>query len=177
MHDACDEVERMLIHIDEQSPNCLQDNILYYIGGYIVRRLLQELQCEKCKKELLLDPNNPTATNMYAYPVFARFTHWKQYGNLVLPSPEVLRILKATEVIFKRRVINTERGITVDRMIDLKIESAVVQQIGNRVFNNVDGHYFEHEIGQEMDHLSSLLRTVVQRYIKLRLKTYGKIKK
>ena len=46
-------------------------------------------------------------------------------------------------------------------MIDLKIESAVVQQIGNRVFNNVDGHYFEHEIGQEMDHLSSLLRTIV----------------
>ena len=36
MHDACDEVERMLIHIDEQSPNCLQDNILYYIGRYIV---------------------------------------------------------------------------------------------------------------------------------------------
>ena len=112
---------------------------------------------------------------MYSYPVFARFTHWKQYGGLVLPSPEVLRILKAKEVIFKWRVINTERGITVDRMIDLKIESAVVQQIGNRVFNNVDGHYFEHEIGQEMDHLSSLLRTVVQRYIKLRLKTYGKM--
>ena len=55
LHDACDEAERMLIHIDEQSPNCLQDNILYYIGGYIVQRLLQELQCEKCKKELLLD--------------------------------------------------------------------------------------------------------------------------
>ena len=55
----------------------------------------------------------------------------------------------------------------MDRMIDLKIESAVVQQIGNRVFNNVDGHYFEHEIGQEMDHLSSLLKTVLQRYIKL----------
>ena len=48
----------------------------------------------------------------------------------MLPSPEVLRILKATEVIFKRRVINTEQGITVDRMIDLKIESAVAQQIG-----------------------------------------------
>ena len=84
---------------------------------------------------------------MYSYPVFARFTHWKQYRGLVLPSPEVLRILKATEVIFKWKVINTERRITVDRMIDLKIESAVVQQIGNRVFNNVDGHYFEHEIG------------------------------
>ena len=105
---------------------------------------------------------------------FHRFPH-ENTERLNKWIQAIRRILKATEVIFKRRVINTERGITVDRMIDLKIESAVVQQIGNRVFNNVDGHYFEHEIGQEMDHLSSLLRTVVQRYIKLRLKTYGKM--
>ena len=52
-------------------------------------------------------------------------------------------------------------------MIDLKIESTVMQQLGNGIFNNVDGHYFDHEIGQEMDHLSSLMRTVIQRYVRL----------
>ena len=60
-------------------------------------------------------------------------------------------------------------------MIDLKIESAVVQQLGNGLFNNVNGHYFEHEIGQEMDHLSSLMRAVIQKYVQLQLKTYGKM--
>ena len=72
-------------------------------------------------------------------------------------------------------MIDTERGITAEKMIDLKIESPVMQQLGNGIFNNVDGHYFDHEIGQEMDHLSSLMRTVVQRYVRLRLKTYGKL--
>ena len=175
MQDDYTAAERMLIHIDDQSPNCLQDNILYYIGGFIVHTLLQELQCTKCKKELLLDPDNPAAANMMQYPVYAKFTRWKQYGKLVLPSPAVLKILKAAEVIFKRRVIDTERGITTEKMIDLKIESAVVQQMGNALFSSVDGHYFYHEIGQEMDHLSSLMRTIVQRYVRLRLNTYGKL--
>ena len=169
------EAERMPIHIDDQSPNCLKDNILYYIGGFIVRHLLHELQCLKCKKELLLDPNNPCAMNMTSYPIFTKFATWKQCGRLVLPSPAVLKIIKAAEVVFKRRVIDKKEGITREKMIDLKIETAVMQELGNGLFNNADGHYFDHEIGQEIDHLSSLMRTVVQKYVKLRLKTYGKM--
>ena len=69
-------------------------------------------------------------------------------------------------MIFKRRVIGVERGITTERMIDLKIESAVTQQLGSGLFNNADGHYFDHKIGQNMDHLSSLMRTIVQRYVR-----------
>ena len=34
--------------------------------------------------------------------------------------------------------------------------------------------FFDHHIGQERDHLTSLLRLVVKRYLNLRLKTYGK---
>ena len=168
------EAERMLIHIDDQSPNCLRDNILYYIGGFIVRKLLCELQCMKCKKELMLDPNDPTARNMISYPVYSRFTKAKQCGGLVMPSPGVLKILKATEVVFKRRVINTEIGITREKMLDLKIEHAVMQHLGNGLFCNSDGHFFDHEIGQEIDHLSSLMRMVIQKYVKMRLHTYGK---
>ena len=121
------EAERMLIHIDDQSPNCLKDNILYYIGGFIVRHLLHELECLQCKKQLLLDPNSPCARNMTSCPIFAKFTTYKQHGGLVQPSPAVLKIIKATEVVFKRRVIDTGRGITTEKMIDLKIETAVIQ--------------------------------------------------
>ena len=67
MHDEYTAVESILIHIDDQSLNCLQDNILYYIGGFIVCTLLQELECAKCKKELLLDPDNPAARNMISF--------------------------------------------------------------------------------------------------------------
>ena len=35
-------------------------------------------------------------------------------------------------------------------------------------------HFFENHIGQEREHLSSLMRMIVKRYLNLRLKTYGK---
>ena len=56
----------------------------------------------------------------------------------------------------------------------VKIESALVEQFGPDIFNNVDNHFFDHHISQERDHLTSLLRLVVKRYLNLRLKTYGK---
>ena len=42
-------------------------------------------------------------------------------------------------------------------MLDLKIQTAVLKQLGIGIFRNVDGHFFDHEIGQEQDHLSSLI--------------------
>ena len=56
-------------------------------------------------------PQNPSSKVHVIFDVchvIKLMRNWKQYGGLVLPSPEVLRILKATEVIFKWRVINTE---------------------------------------------------------------------
>ena len=82
--------------------------------------------------------------------------------------------MKATEVIFKRQVICNEKGITAEKNLKLKIETAVVEQFGFNIFNHVDGHFFEHHIGQERDHLTSLMRSVVEMYLDLRLKSYGK---
>ena len=53
--------ERMMIYMDYQSPNLLKDSVLYYIAGHIVRAILPKLECLKCKKELLLDPDDPNA--------------------------------------------------------------------------------------------------------------------
>ena len=49
------QVERMLIDMDETSPNDLRDNILYYISGFLVRKMLPNVKCRKCRQELLLD--------------------------------------------------------------------------------------------------------------------------
>ena len=59
VHDITE--ERLLIHIDDECPNVLKDNILYYIGGFIVRKLIPKIHCKKCKNELFLDPGDPTA--------------------------------------------------------------------------------------------------------------------
>ena len=114
------------------------------------------------------------ALTVESYPSYAKFTTLKQQGGLILPSPAILRIIKATEVVFKRRVIDNENGINTEKMLDLKIGAAVLQQLGVGIFTNANGHFFDHEIGQEQDHLLTLMRKMIQRYVCLRLKTYGK---
>ena len=95
-------------------------------------------------------------------------------GGLIFPSLAVLRIVKATEVLFKRRVMTNEIGITNEKNLDLKIQSAVLEQIGVDVFPSFRTHFYEHRIGHKMDHLSCLLRKISSNYLKMRLKTFGK---
>ena len=60
------------------------------------------------------------------------------------------------------------------RKLDQKIQSAVLDLLGPNVFSDSSKHYFQHSIGAESDHLSSLVRLTVKKYPSLRLKSYGK---
>ena len=61
-----------------------------------------------------------------------------------MPSPAVMHIIKSTEVIFREHIIRSEHG-TTERNISLKIETAVVEQLGHTVFHADNAHYFEHQ--------------------------------
>ena len=82
----------------------MQDNVLYYISGFVVRALTSKLKCKEYIGELLLDPTDPHALKVTDCPMHAKFTCFKQKGGLILPSPAVLKIVKAVEVLFKKRV-------------------------------------------------------------------------
>lgn len=70
------QVERMLIDMDETSPNDLRDNILYYISGFLVRKMLPNVKCRKCRQELLLDPHDAQASRTVEFPVYSLFTRF-----------------------------------------------------------------------------------------------------
>ena len=95
------ECEKM-ITLDQESPNELLDNILYYIGGHIVQKLLTKVYCTSCRSALLLNPENPHGHAMSSYPMPAKFTIIKQKGGLIFPSVSVLKIIKAAEIVLKK---------------------------------------------------------------------------
>ena len=113
--------ERILIQLDQESPNELQDNVLYYISGLVVRALISKLKCKDCIGELLLDSRDPHALKVTDYPKNANFTCFNKERGLILPSPPVLKIVKAAEVLFKKRVQWQRWGITYERNVNLKI--------------------------------------------------------
>ena len=91
-----------------------------------------------------------------------------------LPSPAVLKMVKAAEVLFKKRDQWQRWGITYERNIDLKIQYAILKQFGPGVFLESSAHFFQHAIGVECNHLTSFLQLVTQKYLSLRFKTYRK---
>ena len=151
-------IERMMIQMDNEESDPLLDNELYYISGFIVRSLLPKQTCENCRSELLLDPEDPMALKMANYPLISKQSLAGQKEGLIFPSPAVLRIIKATEVIFMRMIIESDKGIVFEKKVDLKLQSAVLKQLVIDIFNASSGHFFDHQIGQESDHLSSLFK-------------------
>ena len=166
--------ESLMRYLDSELRNELTDNVLYYIAGFVVKSLLQKLECGNCKAELLLNESDARDVQIANYPVFAKLTFFKQKKALTFPSVAVLKIVKATESIFRQRVIEEQKGINYEKKLDLKIQSAVLDLLGPHVFRDSSEHYFQHSIGAESDHLSSLVRLTVKKYLSLRLKSYGK---
>ena len=106
------------------------------------------------------------------YPLYARFVAFKQKGGLVFPSLDIIKIVKATEVVFWRRVIGQNVEISAEKNLTLKIQNSVLESIGGTVFAN-SSHFFDHTIG-ERDHLSSLVKVVSKWYLDIQMNTYPK---
>ena len=50
--------ESLMTYLDSELRNELTDNVLYYIAGFVVKPLLQKLECGNCKAELLLNESD-----------------------------------------------------------------------------------------------------------------------
>ena len=137
--------------------------------GYSEHKSSLILMSDTCKSAFLLDPTDPNATKYLQYPLYAKCTLLKQKGGLIFPSPAVLKIVKATDILFKRRVLWTKKAINFQKNISLQIEGALLKQLGPTTFSNIEGHFFE-----ESDHLTTLIRVITKKYLSMRLKTYAK---
>ena len=83
--------------------------------------------------------------------------------------------LKRKHVLYKKHKMSVSLAAqTFSASVADALDFLRVNMAGPDIFNNVDNHFFDHHIGQERDHLTSLLRLVVKRYLNLRLKIYGK---
>ena len=122
--------------------------------------MLKKVKCEDCQSELLLDVNDPHDFKAASYPIHAKSTCFKQNCGLYFPSMAVLKIVKATEVIFKKRVVWQDKGISREKNLDLRIQYAVLEQLGHDIFTDSPVHLFANSVGVECDHLSSLLKLV-----------------
>ena len=107
--------ESLMMYLDNELQNELADNVLYYIAGFIVKSLLQktgmwQLQgwtftlwkwCRRCSNSQL--------------PSLCQIDLFQTKKPVAFPSVAVLKIVKATESIFRQRVIEEQKGINYEK--------------------------------------------------------------
>lgn len=91
-----EEVDDFTMHCLADNEFNLQDNILYYISGYIIRKIFPKVGCCTCRESLLWQQTE----HSYASPgKFANFTILKNNGGLVRASKSVLLVVKTAEQV------------------------------------------------------------------------------
>ena len=157
-------------------------NILFYIGGYIVSKILDKVLCSSCKSCLISQFTGPTTDHNYCSMNYnnmvaaSAFTLFVNNGGLRIPSQSVYSIIDYAEKLFKERVVNTDTGITNEARVKEKLIMMVFNHFSvestHKLFTDHDDGLNESMFTG--DHRATLIKLIAERYIRLRLYTYGK---
>ena len=177
--------EQMLAQqLEEKHHSEFVENVLYYIGGFIVRKLVNSITCTSCKNCLISHSmSSPLRSTDHDYlgsrPDNQRASAYTQFvnkGGLTLPSTSVLSVLKYAEIVFKACVSKDGRQISSSD----RLRSKMILEISNHFFADKSSRstlFSDHDPGMndmDDDHKVKLIKHTADRYFTLRLFTYGK---
>ena len=153
-------------NMSEISP--YKENILCYIGGFIANRLMKKMSCVRCSEALVA---KKPQLKLYD------FTKLRDRGSLVYPSIDIIKILKASEIIFKFFVSGSDFKNPVilnhNKNLKLSLRNKILLELDSGMFESLDLHDLEEsEIGTDL-HSRQLIKEIINSYLDIRLFRYG----
>lgn len=149
-----------------------QNNILYYIAGFICRKVRKSLDCEECVS-LLLRSNELAEKNVdHSYakkPLddYSGFTKRISRGGLLLASESVFKVVQFCEKSFRSAVKGSH--VSINKVFINNIVSHLAS-LAN-IFQN---HSATNAIDIEDLHSINLIKNIVFNYVSMRGKSHGK---
>lgn len=143
----------------------ITNNVLYYIAGFIVKKLVQIIKCQGCISNIIqkVSENEKTLTG------FSILIDLKDNGGLVYASHDLFKIVCATEkefsmIIGDDRTKIPKKGSYNDivQRVTRKFLHNSVLPLNNRCFDDV-------EIGVQPPHRIQLISTICKKYLTLRM--------
>lgn len=180
-HENTPEEIMMLEHFNTATTSEFLANVLFYIGGYIVSKLVQEIECPSCKSCLLSSFSLPTTDHDYCgmkYNEVSRasaFTLFINNGGLRIPSQSVYQVVEFAEKVFKAYVCKEGRSITREK----KLRQRMIMDVCQHFVMDSKHVFDDHQEGAnenvfEDDHRTLLIKFTADKYFTLRLFTYSK---
>lgn len=123
--------EQMLVEqLEQRGHSKLIDNILFYIGRFIIMKILKSVTCTACRSCLTSSLTIPTlehdycglkSARNYSDPPASAFTQFVNRGGLTNPSKSVFTVLMYAEHVFKAIVSKDGKQINSSENIRSKM--------------------------------------------------------
>jgi len=147
------------------------ENIVVYIAGFVVRKLLKLFNCSECKSALLAagDANCVIASDDVCTSLLVR----KSRGGLLIPSADVVQICKVCERAIRALFQQNNRPPS-GSMLKLQIINQVLTHVANSdIFSSLGVHAMTTD--PLSDHRVRLLKAVCDKYCVVGLYHAGKV--
>lgn len=133
----------------------LSNNIIEYIAGYIIKQLKNSLCCEICITALVATTDKNNLINR------------KNRGRLIQPSNDVIQIARKCETEIRCAVHESTIFLKQKFHGHYLTNRILTHFVQTDIFNILAEHIHDHSIME--NHVVHLIRTIVQKYVKIRL--------
>lgn len=155
--------------IDNLSPyvQSAKENILYYILGYIIMKIITKIECDSCRKCLF---NEKSDHNYHCSSTYAKFVNLRQNGGLISGSESAFKIIIEAEKV----LLSLTNNLTHLNVPNLN--KKIIYQCSNKLTT-------DHNIFSKLDcnstilerpHKMVLITVLINRYLSIRLKSFSK---
>lgn len=154
----------VLMHlVDRTDLSDYKNNILYYISGYIVMKIVDKLTCQHCRALLITHRTHNDHGYLIDVCEFSSFTAFVDRGGLKYASTFVFNVVKYIEKLFL--VMSPDlQSLNMKKMLNM-----TVHQFSPKIKHILPAHPTSDE-----SHELELIKCIGQKYLNLRLKSYGK---
>lgn len=152
--------------------NVWQPDALYYISGFISKKILQSLDCPECATSLYQSTDN---SSHLGYNGNLSLLSCKKYGNLFIPSSSVYFVVQCTDKA-ARRALSTWGGISKETNSRITLE--ILQETRATVFTELSDHSKQCHILDNMlrdDHITTLVKAITKAYLTLFYYQFSKV--
>jgi hypothetical protein len=139
---------------------CVSEEIVTYIAGFIVHHLQKTLKCETCIAALLGDKND------FLHSLIMQ----KSRGGLCYPSEDVRKICQKAELCI--RIAEHEEKLHMQRYVLHVSNNIVVSFLGTDLFSSLN----EHSLDNNVNHTYFLIKAICFKYVNVRLHYMAKKK-
>lgn len=142
----------------------LLGNILVYISGWVVKKTLKKLKCDRCRQALVTEKQGQKYGRYFA------FLRLKNNGGLILPSDGVISIVLSAE----HHLRTAMRAQNSKRLKLLELQKNVLSDVGQYDLLNLGDHIGNSAVGIDNHHFS-IIRIIAEVFYELRQHHIAKI--